>query len=111
MVLFVYVYVYVGDNECKLINCKYVINLLCVEKFVKNVYRFILFFWLYYKIIRNWKYLYYYVILNCVKYYIFGVNWGNYRNGLRCFFGFVFIFFINNLFEFLLFVLKYGDKC
>lgn len=35
MVLFVYVYVYVGDNECKLINCKYVINLLCVEKFVK----------------------------------------------------------------------------
>lgn len=42
MVPFVYVHVYVGDNECILINCKHVTNLLCVEKSVKNVYRFIL---------------------------------------------------------------------
>lgn len=35
MVLFVYVHVYVGDNECILINCKHVTNLLCVEKSVK----------------------------------------------------------------------------
>lgn len=58
MVLFVYVYVYVGDNECiyVLINCKYVINLLCVEKFVKNVYWFILFFCLYYKFKNSYNF-------------------------------------------------------
>lgn len=61
MVLFVYVHVYVGDNECILINCKHVTNLLCVEKSVKNVYRFILSFCLYYKfkniviILSNYK--------------------------------------------------------
>lgn len=86
MVLFVYVYVYVGDNECILINCKYVINLLCVEKFVKNVYRFILFFCLYYKfkniviILSNYKNI-------CI------INF----NGLCVFDNYVFYIVINKL--------------
>lgn len=38
MVLFVYVHVYVGDNECILINCKHVTNLLCVEKMCTGLF-------------------------------------------------------------------------